>query len=50
MEAGGRFGDHEDFEIVTDSMNRLLENNDIQIVINRAIDTRMQELRDRTMH
>ncbi|KNC22940.1 Retrovirus-related Pol polyprotein from transposon gypsy [Lucilia cuprina] len=35
--------DHEDFKTVTDLMDRFIENNDKQIVINRAIDTRIQE-------
>ena len=35
---------YEDFEIVTDSINRLLKNNDKQIVINRRTDTRIREI------
>lgn len=40
--------DHEDFKIISDQMNNLLENNNRQVIINRLIEDKLNDLVNRT--
>lgn len=40
--------DHEDFEIITDHMNNVLENNNRQVIINRLMEEKLNDLINRT--